>query len=205
MNELTQVAIIGEFQDGKSTLVNSLVGECVAQTGYGIRTTDSVSSYILPGSDCALLDTPGINCSLEDNGCTVHGTEHADAFLLMIAGKVVSPSTIEYVQRIIVSPSGFRRPLIPIINDHGATPGIADESIAALRDAGVNPILFGTRVPRIDARFFGKDAGREYYHDGESKLRYLFGIAPYSSPSPITRICAMMKTIQHITTISYSV
>ena len=205
MKRFTQVAIIGEFQEGKSTLINSLVGEEVARTGYGKRTTDCVNAYALPGSDCILLDTPGINHSMEDNASTCLGTEHADAFVLMIAGKVLSPSMVDYVQRIVVSPSGFRRPLIPIINDHGANVGIAGESIAALRDAGVNPILFGERMPRIDARCFGKDTGLEYYRGGEAQLRYLFGISPCSNPSPITRICAMLKTVQQLTSFSKNV
>ena len=113
MKRLTQVAIIGEFQEGKSTLINSLVGEEVARTGYGKRTTDCVNAYALPGSDCILLDTPGINHSMEDNASTCLGTEHADAFVLMIAGKVLSPSMLDYVQRIVVSPSGTMMDIIP--------------------------------------------------------------------------------------------
>lgn len=205
MNNLTQVAIIGEFQDGKSTLINSLVGADVARTGYGRRTTASVTGYLLPGSDCMLLDTPGINHSLEDNACTIHGTDHADAFVLMIAGKALSPSVVDYVKKISVSTSGFRRPVIPIINDHGASAAISGESIAALKDAGVNPVLFGESMPRIDARSLGKDSGLAGYHAGEAKLRYLFGMAPGANPSPITRICAMMKTIQQITALADNV
>ena len=107
MRMRTQVAIIGEFQDGKSTLVNSLMRAYVAQTGYGRRTTSTVSSYDLPGSDCSLLDTPGFNHSQADNDHACAGTEQADAFLLMIGRKALSPSVIDYVQKIIVSPSGF--------------------------------------------------------------------------------------------------
>lgn len=205
MRMRTQVAIIGEFQDGKSTLVNSLMRACVAQTGYGRRTTSAVSSYDLPGSDCSLLDTPGFNHSQADNDHACAGTEQADAFLLMIGRKALSPSVIDYVQKIIVSPSGFKRPLIPIINDYGSSIGIAAESIAGLRDAGIHPILFGEDMPCIDARCFGKDTGLEYYRGGEAQLRYLFGISPCSNPSPITRICAMLKTVQQLTSFSKNV
>ena len=198
MSKRTQVAIIGEFQDGKSTLVNSLMRAYVAQTGYGRRTTSAVSSYDLPGSDCSLLDTPGFNHSQADNDHACAGTEQADAFLLMIGRKVLSPSVIDYVQTIIVSPSGFKRPLIPIINDYGSSIGIAAESIAGLRDAGIHPILFGENMPCIDARICGKESATDDYTDGDAKLAYLLGIAPHSDPSPMTRICAMAKTIHQL-------
>lgn len=196
MNKRTRVAIIGEFQDGKSTLINSLMRDDVAQVGYGTRTTRNVCAYDLPGSDCTLLDTPGFNLSQMDNDCTRSGTRDADAFLLMLGRKVISPSLIAYVQEIIVSPDGFKRPLIPIINEYGSSVGIGAESIAGLRDAGVNPILFGEKMPCIDARVCGKESAMDDYSEDDAKLAYLFGIAPRCNPSPITRICAMLRTVQ---------
>jgi hypothetical protein len=88
---------------------------------------------------------------------------------------------------------------------YGSSIGIAAESIAGLRDAGIHPILFGEDMPCIDARICGKESATDDYTDGDAKLAYLLGIAPHSDPSPMTRICAMLKTVQQLTSFSKNV
>lgn len=56
-----RVAVVGDFQIGKSSLVNCLVSESCAETGEGyFPTTDAVAEYpFAPG--VRLVDTPGFN------------------------------------------------------------------------------------------------------------------------------------------------
>ena len=193
LSMLTRVAIIGEFLQGNAPLLNSPLKGYIAQNAYTKCTLDNVESYLLTGSDCVLLDTLTHRPASEDADSMQQGTEHADAFLLLIDEKTLSPGMIDYVQRIIVSPSGYRRPLIPIIHSRNNYSTISRESIDGLRKAGVNPVLFGEQIPH-----FGNELSQEDFSDGEARLHYLFGIAPHNNPSPITRICAMAKTIHQI-------
>lgn len=195
----TKIAVIGEFQDGKSSLINALMGGDVAATGQGSRTTAEVNYYELPHSDCVLLDTPGYNCNEADDRTTVAGTQEADAFLLLLARKEISPGLREYTKRMISTPDGRLRPFLPLINDHGGNNGlIASESVAFLRAAGLHPLLFGDDMAEIHARCWEKEAFADDYREGERRLKYLLGIEPQAATSPITRICAMMKALQQI-------
>ena len=56
-----RVAIVGDFQIGKSSLVNCLIPEARTETGEGLDpTTSSVSEYCFaPGVH--IVDTPGFN------------------------------------------------------------------------------------------------------------------------------------------------
>lgn len=54
------VAIIGDFQIGKSTFVNCLVGLNVADVGRGKSTTHKNKSYLI-GNGVTVIDTPGFN------------------------------------------------------------------------------------------------------------------------------------------------
>jgi len=58
-----RVAVIGNFQIGKSSLVNCLLAETLAETGEGFfPTTDTVAEYDF-ASGVRLVDTPGFNDS----------------------------------------------------------------------------------------------------------------------------------------------
>lgn len=196
----TKIAIIGEFQDGKSSLINALMGEDVAATGYGRRTTAEVTPYELPLGDCILLDTPGGNHDGGDDTTTLAGTMAADAFILLLARKEVSPELCQYTKRLISNEEGQMRPFLPLINDHGGCNfNISQESIAAFKMAGLHPLLFGNEMPVVHAQRWNKEIFAEDYANDERRLKYLLGMEPQAIPSPITRICAMMKALQHIT------
>ena len=66
--------IVGEWRQGKSSLVNSLKGSAEAKTGRQQRTTDIVELYDMPvdplsgleeGSKILLADTPGLEPDLK--------------------------------------------------------------------------------------------------------------------------------------------
>lgn len=59
-NSDLEVAIIGDFQIGKSTFTNCLVGQKVAAVGRGKSTTHENKSYPI-GNGVSVIDTPGFN------------------------------------------------------------------------------------------------------------------------------------------------
>ena len=59
-NHNLEVAIIGDFQIGKSTFVNCLVGRNIAEIGKGKSTTHDLKSYQI-GNGVSIIDTPGFN------------------------------------------------------------------------------------------------------------------------------------------------
>lgn len=57
-----EVAVIGDFQIGKSTFVNCLVGRNDAEVGRGKSTTHENRTYLI-GNGVSVIDTPGFNAS----------------------------------------------------------------------------------------------------------------------------------------------
>lgn len=191
---MIKVAVIGEFQDGKSTLINALVGETVAQEGYGLPETAAVAEYPLPGSGVVLMDTPGFNSTRpEDSETTLKGVVRADAIIYLIASKQLTPTRLSELKACLYA-EGRTRLLLPIINDHGSNnKGIMKESIAMMLNAGIRPILFGSEMPVLHANKWkkGKSANDE---SGRRRLRYILGMGK-TVMSPLERICRLYEMI----------
>lgn len=60
------MAVVGNFQIGKSTLVNALTGYNQAEMGRGLSTTKENRSFRL-ADDVELVDTPGFDAVLKDD------------------------------------------------------------------------------------------------------------------------------------------
>ncbi|MGN0811862.1 MAG: GTPase domain-containing protein [Akkermansia muciniphila] len=195
-----KVAIIGEFQDGKSTLINALSGQFRAETGWGTATTSKVEEYSLPGTDCILLDTPGFNYPREGDGSTTYsGIQDADAFLLLLSQVQATDKLLDEVQRCMRVGSKGRRPIIPLINDRDRNNrAIQDISVAKMHRRGFHPILFGSEMPCFNARRWEKGRQDEDDYAGIRRLKYLLGIHPSRIPSPLTLICGIMGITQRV-------
>ena len=191
----TRIAIIGEFQDGKSTLINALMGRPCAETGCGMATTDNVHEYALLGTDCILMDTPGFNSTREtDSETTIEGAGRADAFILMLSGKQASPNLLDSVELCMRSGTKGQRPLIPIINNRNGSNGlIQDNSAATMKKRGLYPILFGKEMPCFNAKRWERSIVEADDIDGMRQLKYLLGIEPEQIPSPLSRICEILQ------------
>ena len=75
-----QVATIGIYNAGKSTLLNSLVDKKVFEIG-DVPTTKSLDKY--ETNDIIYLDTPGLNANDEDTSVAYDGYKNSDIFLFV--------------------------------------------------------------------------------------------------------------------------
>ena len=75
-NGLT-VAVVGGFQRGKSTLVNVLLGQDLAEMGRGLSTTHENRTYTLNPA-VSIIDTPGFNANGADDEAAVDAVRESD-------------------------------------------------------------------------------------------------------------------------------
>ena len=80
-NGLT-VAVVGGFQRGKSTLVNVLLGQDMAEMGRGLSTTHETRTYTLT-SAVSVIDTPGFNANGKDDDAAKNAVRQSD-FLVYV-------------------------------------------------------------------------------------------------------------------------
>lgn len=117
---MVTVGIIGAFQQGKSTLLNCLLNEVVAQTGgQGVSVTscNTVYSYgkgeerVEEGTvykqvkasflkDYNLIDTPGFNANAHDTQTAQAALDMVDMVLFVIHNKGISEQEIEMLHKI---------------------------------------------------------------------------------------------------------
>ncbi len=95
----TTVAIVGEYQIGKSTLVNCLLKSCKAITGRGLRTTAEIQRYELT-SLVDLVDTPGFDASKADDEMASSAIKDAFSFILVMKAKMLSDTDMEIMRKI---------------------------------------------------------------------------------------------------------
>lgn len=195
-----RVALSGEFQDGKSTLINALCGKHKAETGYGLPTTSQVRKYLIRGTNIYLLDTPGFNSTrTEDDALARKGIEMADICMYMLSLKQFTGDMFNAIKDALRLPNGGYKLFIPIINDRDRNnANICSESVALMQSMGLNPILFGDEMPVIHARAWEKGKQLSEYALGIKRLKYLFGIAPNKKVSPLEHIYKLHKLIHSV-------
>lgn len=198
---MIKVAIAGEFQDGKSTLINALCGCNCAETGYGVATTQEPREYPLHGAEVILVDTPGFNSVREgDSEQACRGISGADACLYMLSEKQFTGRMWEDLKRALSLTGGFYKPLVPFINDRGRNNrAIAESSLAAMRLNGLQPILFGNEMPVIHAGAWQKGrVDNEEYKLGIRRIEYLLGLHPCCTVSPLEKICYLHRKLSFL-------
>lgn len=75
-----QIACVGIYNAGKSTLLNALIGKMVFTTG-DVPTTDSVDKY--DNGELVYIDTPGLNANDLDNATAAKGYKESDIILFV--------------------------------------------------------------------------------------------------------------------------
>lgn len=195
---MIKLAIAGEFQDGKSTLINALCGCNCAETGNGLATTSQVQEYRIPHTDIILLDTPGFNANSEDSEQACAGIKQADACMYMLSNKQFTARMFADMKQALSLPNNYYKPLIPIINDRDRNNhAIALESVAEMKSQGLHPILFGKEMPIIHALAWRKGKVCEEEHQlGMRRLLYLLGVEPRQRVSPLEKICCLHKKLR---------
>ena len=86
MKPLLTIAIAGDFQRGKSSFVNALLGRNASEMGRGRSTTHSNSVYELSPS-VSIIDTPGFNANNEDNGTAASAIDKANVVVYIHESK----------------------------------------------------------------------------------------------------------------------
>lgn len=193
-----KVAIIGDFQDGKSTLVNALMGREVAKTGYGLPETSSVTAYELPDSCTVLLDTPGMDSTREgDTEALLQGCEQADALVFMLTTREIRPEQVRLLQQ---ATDGGRKVFTLMVNARSIDvepQSLVRSSAANLAQHNLHPILFGEEAPVINAKKRSKGKADDD-EQGWQRLRYLLGVGQ-PGKSPLERIAILYNRINEIT------
>ena len=115
------VSLIGRTNSGKSTLINSLVGEKVAITTYRTQTTRTAIKAIInrENSQIIITDTPGIHRGKSKLSKTMINTAYTmigevDCVLFLVDGteKKVSEENLKIIEKI----KKAKKPTILIIN-----------------------------------------------------------------------------------------
>ncbi len=84
------IGVLGHFQNGKSTLINCLMGKLVCATGDGaISTTKKISRHELH-KGLFLIDTPGMDANEQDNKETSSVIEQLDFAIVVLQNKGIS-------------------------------------------------------------------------------------------------------------------
>ena len=124
-----RVAIVGDFQIGKSSLVNSLLAESLAETGEGFSpTTDAVSEYTFAPGIC-LVDTPGFNDKRPElTRLSEDEIQKADAVVFVQTDKVLESRKVDLLH------AAERKPVVVLYNCWHTTHG----QLGWILDAKVN-------------------------------------------------------------------
>ena len=94
MSAVATVAIVGGFQRGKSTFVNALLGQDVAEMGQGLSTTHENRTYALSQGLC-VIDTPGFNANGKDDEMASEAIGMADVVACVQESKTIGSSCDE--------------------------------------------------------------------------------------------------------------
>ena len=194
-----RLAVIGDFQVGKSTFINALMGRRVAAMGDGLPTTKGVKNgYIVPGADICLIDSPGFNACQRDTSDAITLIRIADACLFMFRDKAVVD--MEAIRKVLKTNDGTQKLILAVYNTR--TPNaqssieVQCESLAVMKDCGVYPLLMAQdRIPIVNAKSWFERGGEPISKD-ERWLRWLLGLESRRIGAPLVHICQAHKEVQ---------
>ncbi len=84
------IGVFGHYQNGKSTLINCLMGKPVCATGNGTISTTKKNSKHQFREGMFLIDTPGMDANEQDNAETSSIVEQLDFSIVVLQNKGLS-------------------------------------------------------------------------------------------------------------------
>lgn len=84
------IGVLGHFQNGKSTLINCLMGKLVCATGDGAISTTKKNSWHEFRKGYFLIDTPGMDADEKDDSETSSVIEQLDFAIVVLQNKGIS-------------------------------------------------------------------------------------------------------------------
>lgn len=99
MSASFKIAIIGGFQQGKSTLFNALLGRDEAEMGRGLSTTHKNKECRL-SSAVSVIDTPGFNANEDDDGTAASAIDNADVVVYVHESKPLDETCLGILSKI---------------------------------------------------------------------------------------------------------
>lgn len=125
--KLPKITIVGEFQNGKSTLVNCLLGAKYAPTGHGCRTTSCCTHFLCGETNAAprqiygatpsenylevtcnrpilkdaiLIDTPGFDASKDDDETAKNAIRNSDIIIFVQGAQQLGERSFQILKNI---------------------------------------------------------------------------------------------------------
>lgn len=125
--KLPKITIVGEFQNGKSTLVNCLLGAKYAPTGHGCRTTSCCTHFLYGETNAAprqiygatpsenylevtcnrpilkdaiLIDTPGFDASKDDDETAKNAIRNSDIIIFVQGAQQLGERSFQILKNI---------------------------------------------------------------------------------------------------------
>lgn len=108
---MISIAVIGNYQIGKSSFVNALLNRKRAKTGNGCATTHAYHRYKL-SPFIEIYDTPGIDANDKDDKTADKAMESADFIIFIHENKMLDEKTI----RLIRDLTHKGKPLLFLVN-----------------------------------------------------------------------------------------
>lgn len=94
---MISIAVIGNYQIGKSSLVNALLNNRRAKTGNGCATTHANKRYML-SQFIEIYDTPGKDANGHDDKTADKAIDKADFIIYIHENKILDENSIELVR-----------------------------------------------------------------------------------------------------------
>ncbi|MGU5545196.1 GTPase [Aeromonas veronii] len=162
-NTAPTLLLLGNYNAGKSTLINVLIGKAVAPTA-DIPLTDRLTDYRWQG--LCLRDTPGLNAPIAHEAVTEAALDNANLILMVVrSGDVDEANLYQQIARLL------RRgcALFIVLNGDSSEPALLAswqqrlcQHLVALENEGVDPAhLTATRIIPLNLQtaWYGREQG----------------------------------------------